>query len=170
MIKIKLLNLKKNKNGFSIIELMVVMVILSLIILGLVSIFSGGMRSWISGESQLEAQRNARQAMDRMVRELRLSESVKTNNLHNVEVTIPELNGAGSGYDVSYSWTGTVHDPVNRIITSGGGGTNILIDDVLKLEFNYPKTSRINILLEIDADHDNQADISLNTAVNLRNF
>jgi len=172
MLKIKLLNFKKNKNGFSIIELMVVVVILSLIVLGLVSIFSGGMRSWISGESQLEAQRNARQAMDIMVRELRLSKIVKTNNLHNVKVTIPELNGAGSGYDVSYSWSGTTHDPVNRIITSGGGGTstNILIDDVLKLEFTYPKTSRINILLEIDVDHDKKADISLDTAVNLRNF
>jgi len=170
MIKIKLLNFKKNKNGFSIIELMVVVVILSLIILGLVSIFSGGMRSWVSGESQLKAQRNARQAMDKMVRELRISKIVKTKNLHNVEVTIPELNGAGSGYDVSYSWSGTAHDPINRIVTSGSGGTNILIDDVLKLEFTYPKTSRINILLEIDADHDNQADISLNTAVNLRNF
>jgi len=170
MIKIKLLKLKLSKNGFSIIELMVVVVILGIIILGLVSLFSGGVRSWVSGESQIVAQRNARQAMDRMVRELRLSEIVKINNLWNIEVTIPDLGVPGSGYDVSYSWSGIRHDPVNREITSGGGGKNILIDDVLKLEFTYLKTSRVNILLEIDRDNDDSADISLITAVNFRNF
>ena len=165
----KLLKLKKHQNGLTIIELMVVVIILSLITLGLVTIFSGGIRSWITAQSQLKAQRNARQAMDRMVKELRLSESVKTSNLHNIEVTIPELIGVGSGYDVSYSWSGTVHDPVNRVITSGGGGTNILIDNVLKLEFDH-KSSRVNILLQIDVDHDNSADISLSTSVDFRNF
>ncbi len=54
--------------GFSLIELMVVVTILALIILGLVSLFSGGLRSPVTGNAQLEAQRNARQAMDRMVR------------------------------------------------------------------------------------------------------
>jgi len=66
----KLLKLKKHQNGLSIIELMVVVIILSLITLGLVTIFSGGIRSWITAQSQLKAQRNARQAMDRMVKEL----------------------------------------------------------------------------------------------------
>jgi len=170
MIKIKLLKLKLSKNGFSLIELMMVVVILSIITLGLVSLFSGSLRSWISGDSQLMAQRNARQAMDRMVRELRLSEIVKISTPYNIEVTIPDLGVPGSGYDVSYSWSGTAHDPLNRIVTSGGGGTNIVIDDVLNLKFSYLKTSRVNILLEIDRDNDDSADISLITAVNFRNF
>jgi len=73
-IKEKILNKKIWKNnlkGFSLIELMVVVVVLSLIVLGLVVFFTGGARSWISGQSQLSAQRNARQAMDFMVREIR---------------------------------------------------------------------------------------------------
>jgi len=168
MLKIKLLNLKKNKNGFSIIELMVVVVILSLITLGLVAIFSGGMRSWVSGESQLEAQRNARQAMDRMVRELRHAEKVISCDVHSVEVYIPPLDGS-AGYQVRYWWSGVPYDPINRDIASGG--TNILIKDVLDLKFDNPKSSRINIVwLKIDVDHDEAADITLNTAINLRNF
>ena len=169
MLKLKLLNLKKNKNGFSIIELMVVVVILGLIILGLVSIFSGGVRSWISGESQLKAQRNARQAMDYMVRELRLSERVIISHDHTIKTSIPDLNGTGDpGYHVTYYLDG---DSVKREIEIGGSSTtNILIDDVLNLDFTYPKSSRANILLQIDADHDNRADISLSTAVDFRNF
>ncbi len=168
--KIKQLSIKKHQNGFSIIELMVVVGILGLIILGLVSIFSGGVRSWISGESQLKAQRNARQAMDYMARELRLSDSVIISQDHKIKTSIPALNGPASQYNVEYSWSGTAHDPVWRHMTGPSVGQNILIDDVLNLDFTYPKSSGVNILLEIDVDHDNAADISLTTAVNFRNF
>ena len=159
----------KSPYGFSLIELMVVISILAFITLGLVTLFSGGVRSYISGDSQLEAQRNARQAMDYMVRELRLSERVIISQEHKVKASIPDLTGTGGpGYHVEYSWSGNLHDPVKRHMSPGG--TNILIDNVLNLKFDYPKASRINILLEIDVDHDEHADISLHTAVNLRNF
>jgi len=58
-------------NGFTLIELMVVVVILGLITIGLTTFFGGGMRSWISGQFQLTAQRNTRIALDRMVKEIR---------------------------------------------------------------------------------------------------
>ncbi len=82
---------------------------------------------------------------------------------------IPDLNGTygPGGYHVTYYLDG---DSVKRKKEIGGvDRTNILIDDVLKLEF-FPESSRINILPEMDVDHDKQADISLNTEVNLRNF
>ena len=61
----------EEQRGFSLIEMMIVVGVLGLITLGLVTFFMGGTKSWVAGQSQLEAQRNARQAMDRMVREIR---------------------------------------------------------------------------------------------------
>ena len=63
-------NFLKKCNGTTLIELMVVITILSIVTLGLVSFFGGGMRSWISGQNQLKAQREARMALDRIVRDI----------------------------------------------------------------------------------------------------
>ena len=153
-------------SGFSLIELMVVVAIISLITLGLVAFFSGGVRSYITGNAQLESQRNTRQAMDRMVRELRHGRRVTSYSTHSITVQIPEIDGV-AGYEVTYYWSGTPHDSMERTVS---GGTTPFIDDVLNLQFDNTKSSRINILLEVDAERDGRADISLNTAVILRNF
>ena len=169
---LKIIVLKKQKKlikstcGLSLIELMVVVGILALITLGLVALFSGGVRSYISGDSQLEAQRNARQAMDRMVRELRHGSRVLNYSTDSITVQIPPIDGA-AGYDVTYSWSGTPHDPISRTVS---GVPTPLINDVLIVQFDNPKSSRINILMQIDVDRDGVADITLNTAVNLRNY
>ena len=158
----KIIIYKKNQKGFSLIEMMVVVVILGLIVLGLVTIFTGGSRSWISGQSQLKAQRNARQAMDIMVREIREGESVSSGTTTSIIVDIPALgsNPAGS---VTYTWSGTPGDPINR-------EGSPLINNVKTLNFAYPDASKVHILLEVDVDNDENPDITLNTDVNLRNY
>lgn len=158
----------KSALGFSLIELMVVVVILSFVILGLITIFSGGVRSYISGNAQLEAQRNARQAMDRMVRELRHGKSIEESDPDGkyVTVRIPTIEDAPT-YEVKYSWSGDKHEPLFREVS---GARTPVIDNVLNLEFDSSKSSRIKIFLEVDFDKDFNPDISLNTAVTLRNF
>ena len=153
---------KKNQKGFSLIEMMVVVIILGLITLGLVTFFTGGTKSWVAGQSQLTAQRNARQAIDRMVREIRHGELVTDNSINNISVDIPAL-GSESAYNVTYFWSGTPGDPINRY-------SNKLINNVKKLEFTYPDASKVHIILEVDVDNDDKPDITLNTDVNLRNY
>ena len=169
----------KNKKGFSLIEMMVVVVILGLIVLGLVTFFTGGVKSWVAGQSQLTAQRNARQAMDRMVREIREGKNVKTGSDDDtIIVSIPNL-GSELAYDVTYDLSGTT---IVRI----KGTTNLLIDNVLteggESIFKYynsigtevtspdSNVSKVHINLKVDVDGDNNPDITLNTDVNLRNF
>jgi len=157
-----MIKLLQNKKGFSLIELMVVVVILGLMVLGLVTFFTGGARSWISGQSQLEAQRNARQAMDIMVREIREGESVSSGTPISITVDIPAL-GSDSAHSVTYAWSGIPGDPINR-------EGNPLINNVKKLEFTYPDASKVSIILEVDVDDDGNPDITLDTDVNLRNY
>jgi prepilin-type N-terminal cleavage/methylation domain-containing protein len=157
-----MIKLISNKKGFSLIEMMVVVVILGLMVLGLVTFFTGGARSWISGQSQLEAQRNARQAMDIMVREIREGESVSSGTTTSITVAIPDL-GSVTAHSVTYTWLGTPGDPINR-------EGNPLINNVKKLEFTYPDASKVSIILEVDVDDDGNPDITLDTDVNFRNY
>ena len=178
---IKKYNLK-NEKGFSLIEMMIVVVILGLIVLGLVTFFTGGAKSWVAGQSQIKAQREARQAIDRMVREIRHGEEVKSGSNVSVKVAIPEFEtdtGTIPSYEVTYSLSDTT---IKR-------GTTPLIDNVLisgedifeyydssGIKYDPPdsttltKVSKIHINLKVDVDDDGNPDITLNTDVNLRNF
>jgi len=165
----------RQQKGYSLIEMMVVVVILGLIILGLVTFFTGGTKSWVAGQSQLEAQRNARQAMERMVREIREASNIKENStLYKVIFKTPWI-------DKYYSWSGEKWDSVFE-------GTNPLINNVQNLTFKYfdsldveittlpitgtdaLKISKVRIDLKVDVDKDSNPDITLNTDVNLRNY
>jgi prepilin-type N-terminal cleavage/methylation domain-containing protein len=170
----------KNQKGFSLIEMMVVVGILGLIVLGLVTFFTGGAKSWVAGQSQLKAQRNARQAMDRMAREIREGKNITTGSETSITVSVPhfDVNGNIDSYnDVTYD----LHDA-----TTIRRNTIPLIDNVLKIsgedifeyydssgiEINPPDStvSKVYINLKVDVDEDGNPDITLNTDVNLRNF
>jgi len=145
----------KRQKGFSLIELMVVVVILGIIVLGLVTFFTGGAKSWVAGQSQLAAQRNARQAMDRMVREIREASEVTTNNDTEIIFDTPWVTG------ITYE---LLSNTINR--------NNIpLINNVSNLDFDYSADlSKVHIFLEVDVDDDSNPDITLNSDVNLRNY
>jgi len=157
---------RNNLKGFSLIELMVVVVILSLIVLGLVTFFTGGARSWISGQSQLTAQRSARQAMDYMVREIREGKSYTIGaDYKSITISYPNTPDTFTKASVTYKLSGD-----NKLQREIDEGTNTLLNDVITLSFTPLDLSKIHILLEVDGDNDNNPDISLNTEVNLRNY
>ena len=164
------------QKGMTLIELMVTMAILSVIILGLVVFFSGGVRSWITGQYQLEAQRNARQAMESMVREIRHGETVDDSSTSTSIIFNTPFNGSpGIRYHLN-NGTGILYRNT----------TNPIIDDVQSLSFTYldntdneistsdedfsDKVSKIHIELQVDVDGDNNPDITLNSDIDLRNF
>ncbi len=164
----------KNQRGFSLIEMMVVVVILGLIVLGLVTFFTGGTKSWVAGQYQLTAQRNARQAMDRMVKEIRGASDIIDSS------TSSKIIFKQNSTNLDYSWSGKKWDPVFEDIDS-------LINNVQSLTFQYfdildvevvlpltektaSKISKVHIDLKVDVDKDSNPDITLNADVKLRNF
>jgi len=173
------IKIKINRKGFSLIEMMVALGILSLIIIGLVTFFSGGTRAWVTGQYQLEAQRNARLAMDRMVREIREGKSISSDS-NVTKAKVNYLTSFGKN-PVTYQLNGTT---IEREVNSA---YNQVIDNVQSLAFKYldssdtevvlPLTpekaleiSKVHIELEVDVDKDDSPDITLNTDVNLRNY
>ena len=152
----------KNQKGFSLIEMMVVVVVLGVIVLGLVTFFTGGTKSWVSGQYQLTAQRNARQAMDRMVREIREGNNFAIG-ASNDSVTISYLSSFDKG-PVTYKLSGTV---IEREVNSV---SSPLINNVKTLSFTSTDSSKVHVTLEVDVDNDENPDITLDTDVNLRNY
>lgn len=166
---------RENKKGFSLIELMVVVVIISLLALGIVTFFSGGIRSWIRGDQQLKAQREARQAMELVVREVRHGQKLSNCSEKSFTVHFPAALGYDPDEGVTFSWSGNRGDSFQK------NNNNTIIDNVHNLQFiffdksgNTPgscaDTSRIKILMEIDVDGNERPDISLDTDVDLRNY
>jgi len=116
-----------NKDGFTLIELMVVVVILGLMTLGAVTFFGGGMRSWISGQFQLAAQRDTRIALDRMVKEIREGDSIDDDNSDSDTIRV-EYNVLEKAI-VTYDW-----NPSGSSLTRNGGP---FLDNVHQLTFTY---------------------------------
>jgi len=165
-----------NKHGFTLIELMIVLVILGLITLGAVSFFGGGMRSWISGQFQLQAQRETRIALDRMVKEIREGDSIDDGNSDSDTIKVNFIVLGKTS--VTFNWGGASGNSLTR------DGAPFL-DNVHQLTFIYlnqagiemsdkSNASKILINLQVDLDGDaltgGNPDIILNTEVNLRNF
>jgi len=150
----------------------------------LVTFFTGGAKSWVAGQSQLTAQRNARQAIDRMVREIREGKEIMNGSDISVTVKVPvfDTNGNITSYgNLKYALFNS--NTIRRDSIS-------LINNVLKISgediFEYYDSSgikydspsgdtlsiisKIHINLKVDVDDDGNPDITLNTDVNLRNF
>jgi prepilin-type N-terminal cleavage/methylation domain-containing protein len=155
-----------NKKGFSLIELMVTLALLSIMIIGLVTFFGGGIRSWITGNNQLRSQREARMAMDRMVKEMRSGESVTFNSEQSVTVNIPAFGSDNPSYRVTFKKD---DDSLKKeTVKNGVTSSSELLSEISKLEFSV-NGNRIDIELEMDLDDDGKSDINLKTDVFLRN-
>jgi len=110
--------------------MMVVVVILGLIVLGLVTFFTGGAKSWVAGQSQLKAQREARQAIDIMAREIREGKNVKIGSTPISILFITPFDGSP---DIKYHLSnGSLYRNT----------TNKVIDNVLSLSFTYFNNNR----------------------------
>jgi len=170
-------NIFGNKKGFSLIEMMVVVVILGVIVLALVTFFTGGTKSWVAGQSQLKAQREARQAIDRMVREIREGNEIKSNSdSYSVTVYIPPfpLEGIDERY-VFYALSGTTmkrdgNPLIDNVQINGESIFKYYNNDGTEVNPPDSTVSKVHINLKVDVDKDSNPDITLNTDVNLRNF
>jgi len=88
---------EKRDGGFTLVELMISLAIYSLLSVAMLTMFLTGLQGWESGGDRMEAQQNARVAVDRVVKDLRRAEEVWLKGSSEVRFSYP-------GDDKTYSF------------------------------------------------------------------
>lgn len=100
-----------NKSGFSFIEILVTVTIISLMMAGGYAALTSGESSWFTSEASIQVQESLRQALDQMTTELRQSKYSK--------VTLANNTGVGSTDMISFSVPVICHTGDNLLDAAG---------------------------------------------------
>jgi prepilin-type N-terminal cleavage/methylation domain-containing protein len=119
--------------GYTLVELVTVMVILGVVMSGLATMFQSGVRAELRATRDFQAQQNARLALDRMRRELHcasvISGAPNGTAVSTVAVTLP-ASCPGADTTVTYA-TQTVATGRWRLTRAAGAGSAVTIADYL---------------------------------------
>ncbi|MFH1360811.1 MAG: hypothetical protein ABIJ41_07265 [Candidatus Omnitrophota bacterium] len=151
-----------NNFGFSLVEVLFTVAIIIFVVSLLYSSFSTGNLSWQQYQCSTEVQRQARQALVTLARELREAEnfSIVTQDANNVEV-----NFSRDGYGaITFAWA-TSGAQANQILRND----NVIAHDISALSFIDNTTSvTINVTASATPPNGNPISLNLKKKVTLR--
>ena len=137
--------------GFTLVELMIVMLIFSIILGAMFAVMNMGKASWHSGDTQIQVQQEARKGMDRIVKELRQTGTSTIigvppdGNLYNtITFRIPDEDGIDAngniewGNQIAYSLGGLNGQ---QLLRTEGEGLEVLANRVVNLQFRRQATT-----------------------------
>jgi prepilin-type N-terminal cleavage/methylation domain-containing protein len=130
----------RSEAGYTLIELLTVLIILGIVLTGLTAMFHAGVRAELRANKEFHAQQNARLALDRMRRELHCANAISAPNgtaVATVSVTLP-AGCTGSDTAVTYATTSVATDRWKVTRTGGSTGGSTVADYVTESEiFTY---------------------------------
>ena len=123
----------RGEAGFTLVELMTVMVIMGIVLAGLTVMFRAGVQAEMRAHREYRAQQNARLALDKMRRELHCASAVTPNATPATSITVT-LPTACFGPDTSVTYaTELVATDRYRLTRAAGAGTGVEVADYLTL-------------------------------------
>jgi len=144
------LNLLKKQKGFTLLELMVSIVIISLVVLGLNTLFISGYNQYILGNDKAKIQRNIRLIDKIMNNNIRYGESIKV-----IDQTKPQGE--------------SIYDHVLELV-EGGNNANTLLYNGRKVTdsviLDMTNIHITNTKLEITFEFIDGTEITMNTILN----
>jgi prepilin-type N-terminal cleavage/methylation domain-containing protein len=167
------------EKGYSLPEMLTVMVILGIVLGGLTAMFHAGVRAEVRANRELDAQQNARAALDKMRRELHCANAISAapegTAVATITVTLP---AACPGTDTTVTYTATnVATNRYRLTRTGSSGTPANVADYLTVGtiFTYqPPVSgelrRLSVNIPVNLDPSDTGTLwSLQDDIVLRN-
>jgi prepilin-type N-terminal cleavage/methylation domain-containing protein len=116
--------------GYSLPELITTMAILLVVLTGLTTMFHSGIRAETHAMKELDAQRNARAALDRMRRELHCASAISATNGVAVSTITVTLPAACPGTDTTVTYaTATVATSRYKLTRTGASGSAVTVAD-----------------------------------------
>ncbi len=109
----------REQRGFSLAELLVVTAIIGMVMAGIFALQQQGQQAFLFGSNRVEAQQNARIALDLITRDLRTALSV-TAIPSGQDITFVDENGSSIRYSISGTTLNRT-DPVNGNVPLVGG-------------------------------------------------
>jgi prepilin-type N-terminal cleavage/methylation domain-containing protein len=168
------------QGGFTLTELLAALAILVLVVGAIATMLESGTRAQVTLTRQLEAQRQARQALVRMREELHCASAMSATPsvaVASITATIPAACLASAGPDVSVQYTAVTTGPGQWSVNRVSGGTTIHLADYLTTgtPFTYTPASAaqlgtVSVLLPVDVDTDDASSAwRLSDSIALRN-
>ena len=158
--------------GFTLIELMIVLLIFSIILGSIFAVMTMGNKAWQSGNVQVEIQQETRKGMDSMLKELRQSSLGQiTVAANTVTFRIPQsVNNSGNITwcgDILYS-LGGLND--EQLLRTQGEESRVLANNVQGLQFSASgKEITITVVVEKESVSQRTLTTTLSSQVTLRN-
>jgi prepilin-type N-terminal cleavage/methylation domain-containing protein len=132
--------------GYTLVEALTVVAILGIVLAGLTTMFHAGMRAEIRVNKELDAQQNARAALDRLRRELHCANAITLPDgnpvpagvaVAAITATLPDAC-RGSDTTVTYA-TSNVATSRWKLTRTGGSGAAVTVADYLTIDtiFTY---------------------------------
>ncbi|MGE5416847.1 MAG: type II secretion system protein J [Acidobacteriota bacterium] len=126
------INARRQNNGYSLLEMMVALGIMTSLVLSMLSIISSGLGFHGKGLERIEAQESARNGLDMMVRDVK--EGIKVINASGATLTL--LNQEGKTVDY-YVRTSTLYRRTNGAAAPVANNVyGILLDEVLPGQYD----------------------------------
>lgn len=167
----------KHQRGFTLVEVMIATVLLSMMMAGLTGTFLFMLRSSVSLGNYADMNRDGSYFLEQFGREIRMASNVRTmgSNAFTVDIETPSGNET-----VEYAYLSASQELIRSSISTGS--KEVLLDNIGSLNIDYynilgKKTSNINevkaVQLRIDITRDNirndNTDHIISARFNMRN-
>lgn len=126
-------NVVNLRDGFTLMELILVTFLLTILLGAITSTFVVGLRAWDVGILHAGIKKEASFSLRMMSDEMRQATSITAANQNDVTF-VADSDGNGAEETITYSWSGVIGENLNRI---QGTTTSALARDVESAQFQY---------------------------------